>query len=70
MKPILLATLFGCATLLVGCETTGTPEGTQEAKHRAALERQKQPTLDETQANLWNAHEDVVDRDSNPLRAY
>ena len=71
MKPILLTTLFGCATLLVGCETTEAGQGNQETKHRAALERQKQQsTLDEAHANLWNAHEDIVDRDSNPLRAY
>jgi hypothetical protein len=54
------------------CETTNVAgRGTQEAKHLAALERlRQQPPLPEDRANLWNAHEDILDRDSNPLRAY
>jgi hypothetical protein len=73
MKPKLLIMLIGSAILLGACETTDTSSagGNQEAKRRAAIERQRQrEPMDEAQANLWNAHNDVLDRDSNPLRAY
>ena len=67
VKPILCAIALGCL-LVTGCESTG--EGTQEAKRRAAMERYQQSNVDEAQANLWHAHESVLDRDNNPLRAY
>ena len=71
MKSFLLITLLGSAVVLTGCETTETSGGNQEAKRRAAIERQRQQVpLDEAQANLWNAHQDTVNRDGNPLRAY
>jgi hypothetical protein len=73
MKVIALLSVVGCAVLLAGCETTGSAQtgGNQEAKRRAALERQReQPPPDEAHANLWSAHQDILDRDSNPLRAY
>jgi hypothetical protein len=71
MKLLLLAAGCGCLICLVGCETTGNGAGSQETKHRAAIEQQKQqPAVDEAEANLWNAHEDMVNRDSNPIRAY
>jgi hypothetical protein len=72
MKPISLIGLSVCAAILVGCETTDvTGAGNQEAKRLAALQRQREKTqLDEAHANLWNAQENTLNRDSNPLRAY
>jgi hypothetical protein len=72
MKLVRPAIVFLGSALLMGCETTpSTSGGTQETKHRAALEQQRrQPPVDEARANLWGAHEDILDRDSNPLRAY
>jgi hypothetical protein len=73
MKVIALVTVIGCAVLLAGCETTDLAQsgGSQEAKRRAAIERQRQQSPpDEAHANLWGAQENVLDRDSNPLRAY
>jgi hypothetical protein len=73
MKAISLAILLGCTVLLTGCETTDNANagGTQEAKRRAAIERhrQQQP-IDEEDANLWRAQENILNRDSNPTRAY
>ena len=71
MKPILLAALLWSALSLTGCETTEASGGNQEAKQRAAIERRKQQVPpDESQANLWNAHQDHVNRDGNPSRGY
>ena len=68
MNVIKVFTLFACAAFLFACETTG---GNQEAKRRAQIERQKhQEQMDESQANLLDAHNDRLDRDSNPLQAY
>jgi hypothetical protein len=57
---------------LVACETTdATGTGNQEAKRRVAIERRRQqPPPDEAQSNLLKAQENVLDRDTNPLRAY
>jgi len=57
---------------LVGCETTDVSgTGNQEAKRLAAIQQQRQkPPPEEAHANLWNAQENMLDRDSNPLRAY
>lgn len=71
MKARSFLALIGCALLFVGCETTNTAGGNQEAKRRAALEKQKQQQpIDEGQANLWDAHNNRLDRDGNPLRSY
>jgi hypothetical protein len=71
MKATLLAAVFGCAVLLGGCETTDKTGGSQEAKRRAEIERhrQQQP-IDQSDANLWNAQQNVLNRDSNPTRSY
>jgi hypothetical protein len=73
MKVILIGVAISFGVLIAGCETTGQSQsgGNQEAKRRAAIERQRQrEPVDEAHANLWNAHNDTLDRDSNPLRAY
>ena len=68
MKLTSLVALVAFATVFTGCETT---EGNLEAKRRAAVERHRQTApLDEANANLRNAQQNVLDRDSNPLRAY
>ena len=71
MKAISLAALISCAVLLAACETTDKTGGSQEAKRRAAIERhrQQQP-IDQSDANLWNAQQNVLNRDSNPTRSY
>ena len=71
MNMIRVLTLAGSAALLFSCETTDISGGNQEAKRRAEIERQKhQQPVDESQANLWDAQNDRLNRDSNPLRAY
>ena len=71
MKAKLFLSLLGCAVLFVGCETTDTAQGgNQEAKRRAAMEKQKQQQHDEADANLWSAQRSLIDRDGNPGRAY
>jgi hypothetical protein len=70
MKPLLFATLFSSAIVLSGCESTEVSGGNQEAKRRAAIERQKQQApVDESAANLYNAQQDRINRDGNPARA-
>ena len=61
------------AVILAGCETTNVagPGGNQEAKRMAAIERLKQqPPIDEAHANLWNAQQHFLDRDTNPVQGY
>lgn len=70
MKAISLAALLGCAVSLVACETSDKAGGNQEAKRRAAIERHREQAVDEADANLWNAQENRLNRDSNPTRAY
>jgi hypothetical protein len=72
MKARSFMALLGCAALLIGCETTDTAQGgNQEAKRRAAMEKQKQQEpLDEANANLWSAQQNRLERDGNPSRSY
>jgi len=65
-----LAVLFSCAVLVTACETTDKTGGNQEAKRRAALERHRQQAVDQSEANLRNAQENLLNRDSNPNAAY
>jgi hypothetical protein len=71
MKHLQLIGLIGCAIFFVGCESTQTAgRGTQEAKRLAAVqqERQRQAQTDEAQQNLWNAQQDIINRDGNASR--
>ena len=72
MRSVQILSVFLGLVFLAGCETTDvTGTRNQEAKRLAALQRQREKTqLDEAHANLWNAQENALDRDSNPLRAY
>ena len=69
--------LFVCAAFFAGCETTKTagnasPTGNAEAKRLAALqERQEEEGhMDESQKNLWNAQQDKLNRDGDPIGRY
>jgi hypothetical protein len=72
MKHLQLIGLIACGIFFASCESTNTTgKGNQEAKRLAALQQQsEQSQLDEGQQNLWNAHENIVNRDGNPSRRY
>jgi hypothetical protein len=72
MKWLQIVTAMIGLGLLASCETTNVSgRGNQEAKRLAAIERHReQAPLPEDQANLWSAHRNILDRDTNPLRAY
>jgi hypothetical protein len=76
MKDLQFIALIACAAFLVSCEsidTAGNPNGreNQEAKRLAAVQQQsQQPPPDEAQQNLWNAQQDILNRDGNPVRRY
>ena len=71
MKAISLAALISCAVLFAACETTDKTGGSQEAKRQAAIERhrQQQP-IDQSDANLWNAQQNVMNQDGNSTGPY
>jgi hypothetical protein len=72
MKHLQLIGLIACAIFFASCETTNTADrGNQEAKRLAALhQRSEQSPPDEAQQNLWNAQENIMNRDGNPARRY
>ncbi|HJX25859.1 MAG TPA: hypothetical protein VJ252_06860 [Chthoniobacterales bacterium] len=77
MKLIQLIGLILGATLFASCETTQTtgntgPRGNAEAKRVAVLEerRQEEAHMDESQKNLWNAQQDILNRDGDPTGRY
>ena len=73
MKLLRLVTLFSCVAFLVGCETTEqTGMGNQEQKRLAQLNRQQQENAqyDESDVNLWNSHQDLLNRGTNPAIPY
>ena len=72
MKHLPLIGLFLGAILFAGCETTETagsskPAGNAEVRRVALLEerRQQEAHMDESQKNLWNAQNDILNRDGN-----
>jgi hypothetical protein len=70
MKQLQLVALTMVAALLFGCETTSqTGVGNQEQKRMAQIQRQQQENAnyDESDINLWNAHQDVLVRGTNPM---
>jgi hypothetical protein len=70
MKQLQLVALVGIVALLLGCETTqSTGMGNQEQKRLAQIQRQQQENAqyDESDINLWNAHQDVLVRGTNPM---
>ena len=68
MKPLQLVGLIACAICLISCETTQpTGMGNQEQKRLAQIQReQAEDTQDESERNLWNAHQDQLYTGSNP----
>jgi hypothetical protein len=70
MNYLQLIGLIACAASLASCETTATTgQGNAEAKRLAALEqrRQTESQMDESEKNLWNAQQDILNRDGNPI---
>ena len=73
MKHLQLIGLLGWMALLIGCETTQTTGmGNQEQKRLAAIQRQQQEDaqMDESDRNLWNAHQDLLYTGTNPAVPY
>ena len=72
MKHLQLIGLIACTAVLADCESTDTASGgNQESKRLAALRQQRQnERQDEAQQNLWNAQENILNRDGNPVRRY
>jgi hypothetical protein len=73
MKLLQLVSLIAGAAVLVGCETiqtTGT--GNQEQKRLAAIQQEQQEAgqMDESERNLWNAHQDQLNTGTNPAVPY
>jgi hypothetical protein len=70
MKALQLVGLIASAAVLISCETTQTAGvGNQEQKRLAQIQRQQQENAqyDESDINLWNAHQDVLVRGTNPM---
>jgi len=73
MKCLQLLALVGIAALVLGCETTqSTGMGNQEQKRMARVQREQQEyaQYDESDINLWNAHQDTLTKGTNPAIAY
>ena len=73
MKPLQLVGLIASAACLVSCETTQTTGmGNQEQKRLAAIQKEEQESaqMDESERNLWNAHQDQLYTGNNPVIPY
>ena len=73
MKLLQLVTLTCTVAFLIGCETTQTAGvGNQEQKRLAQIQRQQQESAqyDESDINLWNAHQDLLVQGTNPMIPY
>jgi len=73
MKQLQLVSLIAGAAILVSCETTKTTGmGNQEQKRLAAIQQQQQEDaqMDESDRNLWNAHQDLLYTGTNPAVPY
>jgi hypothetical protein len=77
MKTIQLIGLVLGAAFFASCESTQTTgntgvRGNAEAKRVAVLEerRQEEAHMDESQKNLWNAQQDILNRDGDPTGRY
>ena len=70
MKVLQLVGLIASAAILISCETTQTAGmGNQEQKRLAQVKRQQQESAqyDESDMNLWNAHQDTLVTGTNPM---
>lgn len=73
MKQLQLVLFVVCGAILISCETTQTTGmGNQEQKRMAALQRQQveDAQIDESDRNLWNAHQDKLYTGTNPAVLY
>ena len=73
MKQLQLVALIVALAVSVGCETTQqTGAGNQEQKRLAAIQRQQQENAqyDESDINLWNAHQDDISKGTSPMIPY
>ena len=70
MKYFQLVALLGWTAFLISCETMQTTGvGNQEQKRLAQIQREQQENAqyDESDINLWNAHQDVLVQGTNPM---
>ncbi len=73
MKQRQLVSLIAGAAILVSCETIQTTGmGNQEQKRLASIQQQQQEDaqMDESDRNLWNAHQDLLYTGTNPAVPY
>ena len=74
MKQLQLVACMAIAALVAGCETTSETAGTgnQEQKRLARIQQEQQQAsqYDESEINLWNAHQDRLDTGTNPVVPY
>jgi hypothetical protein len=73
MNQLQLVSLIAGAAILVSCETIQTAGmGNQEQKRLAAIRQQQQEDaqMDESDRNLWNAHQDLLYTGTNPAVPY
>jgi hypothetical protein len=76
MKQLQLIGLIVCAAFFISCESTQTAgTGNQEQKRLAALQQQQEQQQqyrrehpNEGHQNLWNAQQDTLNQDGNPMR--
>jgi len=73
MKQFQLAAAVFAGLVLVSCETTQTAGmGNQEQKRLAQIQREQQEAAqyDESDINLWNAHQDEISKGTSPMIPY
>ena len=74
MKRLQFVAMAGVVALLTACETTDQAAGmgNQEQKRmaRAQREQQEYAQYDESDINLWNAHQDMLTKGTNPAISY
>ena len=73
MKHVQFVGLIACAAILVSCETIQpTGMGNQEQKRLAAIQKEQaeDAQVDESDRNLWNAHQDLLNTGTNPAIPY
>jgi len=73
MKQLRLVSVIASTAILVSCETIQTTGmGNQEQKRLASIQQQQQEDaqMDESDRNLWNAHQDLLYTGTNPAVPY
>ena len=73
MKCLQLIAASLVAALLISCETTNQAGGgNQEQKRLAQIQREQAENAqyDESDINLWNAHQDMLAQGTNPAIPY